>query len=79
MLSEIDVLRDFIKENMVHSDAIEAEQDLLSTGVLDSFNIVEIALFIQQEFGIELEDEDISRPNFTSLSAMVDLIQRRKA
>lgn len=79
MWSEIDVLRGFIKENMVHSDAIPAEQDLLSAGILDSFNVVEIALFIQQEFSIELEDEDISRNNFTSLAAMVELIQRRKA
>jgi len=77
--SEAESLRTFIKENMGHFDAIAGDQDLLTTGVLDSFNIVEIALFIQEAFGVELDGDDISRNNFSSLDNMITLIQRHKA
>ena len=78
MGSDIEVLRSFIRDTFGHTDFVADDQDLLSTGILDSFNVVEIALFIQQEFKIELEGDDISRNNFMSLDRMIALIQRHQ-
>lgn len=66
-------------ENLGCDDDIDPEIDLLEAQVLDSFNIVEIAMFIQENFGIELDAEDITRENFARLSGMVSLIEKYKA
>ena len=66
-------------ENLGCDDDIDPEIDLLEAQVLDSFNIVEIAMFIQENFGIELDAEDITRENFARLSGMVSLVEKYKA
>lgn len=78
MSSEIAAMRRFIQESLGCTDEFADGQDLLDTGVLDSFNVVEMALFIQQEFGLELNADDISRANFKSLTAMQALIGRAR-
>ena len=79
MTSELDAICNFLKDDLGYEGEINPEIDLLEKGILDSFNIVEVALFIQQHFGIELQNEDITRENFSKLSDMVSLIDRRKA
>lgn len=78
MSSEMVALRRFVRDTLGYTDEIADGQDLLETGVLDSFNVVEMALFIQQEFGVELKADDISRANFESLGAMQALISRAR-
>ena len=79
MSSEIAAIRRFIRESLGYTDEVDDGQDLLETGVLDSFNVVEMALFLQQEFGLDLNADDISKANFESLTAMQALIGRTRA
>jgi len=49
--------------------------DLLGSGVLDSFGVVQLLHFVEQEFGIRIPDSDIGPEIFStaaSLSAYVD-------
>jgi acyl carrier protein len=62
---------------MLHRAGLRA--DVLQTGVLDSFNIVALALFAQERFGVELEGEDLIRDNLARLSALAALIEKRRA
>lgn len=79
MTSDLDVLCGFIREKLGHQGELDPTADLLRLEILDSFNIVEMAMFIQQTFGIELQGEDITRDNFARLADMVALIERRRA
>ena len=79
MASVVEEIRTFMTENLGCDDDIDPEIDLLEAQVLDSFNIVEIAMFIQENFGIELDAEDITRENFARLSGMVSLVEKYKA
>lgn len=78
MTSELDAICNFLRDDLGYEGEISPEIDLLEKGILDSFNIVEVALFIQQHFDIELQGEDITRENFATLSDMVSLIDTRK-
>ncbi len=78
MTSEIDAICDFLKSDLGHEGEIDPDIDLLEEGILDSFNIVEVAMFIQEHFGVELQGEDITRENFARLCDMVALIDKRK-
>lgn len=50
---------------------------LLKTGIIDSFGFVELVVFIEQSFGLTLDDDDLNDSNFASLSALADFIQRK--
>lgn len=75
----IDALISYIRDETGHTGAIGPDDDLLQAGVLDSFNIVSLALFAQDKFGVELEGEDLVRDNLARLSALAALIERRRS
>lgn len=78
MSSEIEVLVAYIREETGFAGPLEADDDLLESGVLDSFNIISLALFAQERFGVEFEGEDMVRDNLARLSSLVALIRARK-
>ena len=79
MTSNVDVLIEYIRAETGFKGALSANEDLLQSGVLDSFNIVSLAMFAQERFEIELEGEDLTRANLATLAALVALIEKRRA
>jgi D-alanine--poly(phosphoribitol) ligase subunit 2 len=79
MSTELEILREYIRSQMGHKGDLNPDVDLFEGKILDSFNIVELAMFIQDRFRIELEAEDLVRANLATLSNMISLIGRRKA
>jgi acyl carrier protein len=75
----IAVLIEYIRKETGFDGPLAADDDLLSIGVLDSFNIVTLALFAQERFEVELEGEDLVRDNLARLSSLAALIFRRRA
>lgn len=61
MASDIEALCGFIREEIGYDGALAVDMDLLQAQVLDSFNIVQLAMFVQQRFEVELEAEDLVR------------------
>lgn len=60
----------FVKENLVAAGIeIKPETSLTALG-LDSFSIIEIVLFLERKFGIELPDEALTPENIASPNAM---------
>lgn len=79
MRPEVEVLTGYIRDEVGYKGKVDAEADLLEAKILDSFSIVQLAVFIQEEFGVELEAEDLTRENLASLQRIVALIDKRKA
>jgi acyl carrier protein len=75
----IEVLIEYIRKETGFTGNLTADDDLLQAGVLDSFNIVSLALFAQQRFEVELDGEDLVRDNLAKLSSLAALIVRRRA
>lgn len=78
MGSDLEIIASFFRDSLGYEGALDPNADLLEEGILDSFNVVDLAMFIEQKFGIELHDEDISRENLAKLNDMVALIERRR-
>ncbi len=78
MNNEIAILTQFIRDETGYAGELNPEDDLLESGVLDSFNIVSLAMFAQEQFGIEFESDDLVRENLACLSSLVALIRERK-
>lgn len=72
-----EVLTDYIKNEIPFDGAIGLDMDLLEERILDSFSIVQMAMFIQEQFDIELDANDLVRDNLSTLSNMIALIESK--
>ncbi len=59
------------------ADAVEEETDLMEAGVLDSTKFMEMVAFVEEAFGIEVEDEDLTPDNFGSIARMTGFVERK--
>ena len=78
MATELQILREYIKNEMGYTGELDEDVDLLDQKILDSFNIIELAVFIRDRFHIELEAEDLVRANLAKLSSIIALIHRKQ-
>jgi acyl carrier protein len=77
--TEVEVLAGYIRDEIGFAGPVDVDEDLLESGVLDSFSIVSLAMFAQERFGVEFEGEDLVRENLASISKLVALVRARKA
>lgn len=81
-MTELDDLRIFIEKELVledHRGPLEPGDDLLATGVIDSLAIVKLTRFMEERYGIVVEDEDIVPDNFRSIEALARFIRTRRS
>jgi len=57
---------------------IGPDEPLISGGLIDSFHLVDLALFVEEEFGVRIEDFELNMETFDTLSQLVALILERK-
>jgi acyl carrier protein len=79
MTDELQALRGYIRDEIGYKGDVGPDVDLLEEKILDSFSIVQMAVFVQDHFGLELEPEDLVRANLCKLSAILGMIQRKRA
>lgn len=58
--------------------ALEPDADLLGTGVVDSVGVMELTSYLDDAFGIVVDDEDIVPDNFRSLRSMTRLVTQKR-
>lgn len=66
-------VRGYIEENFLYMrpDVELGDDDsLLGTGIVDSMGVMEIIAFLEDEFGVIVEDEEITEENLGTLSAI---------
>jgi len=57
---------------------IQPDEALLSSGLIDSFHLVDLALYVEDNFGVHIDDSELNASTFDSLSQLADLIQTRQ-
>ncbi len=71
----------FIEERFLVSfsdGSLTLGSDLFEAGVLDSFGVVELVTFIQERFGVTLENDDLMSPLLASVSGLSELIEQKE-
>lgn len=58
---------------------ITADESLISSGLIDSFSLMDLALFVEDTFGVRIEDTELNANTFDNLSQLTSLIESRKA
>ena len=74
-------IRNYILENYLFTDdqsALGSGDSFLDKGVLDSTGILEVIYFLEDEFKIKVEDEEMIPENLDSVNNIVAFIDRKK-
>ncbi len=58
---------------------LAADEPLISGGLIDSFNLVDLALFVEDSFGVRIEDTELNADTFDTLEQLASLIHQRKS
>ena len=75
-------VRAYITENFLYmrpNFTIGDDDSLLGNGIIDSMGVIEVITFIQQEFEITIDDEDITEENLGTLAAIARYVVQKKA
>ncbi len=51
---------------------------LLEKGVLDSMGIIQVVAFLEDEFGIEVDDAELVPENFETIGSIAELIDSKR-
>lgn len=51
---------------------------LISSGLIDSFHLVDLALFVEDTFGVRLDDGELNAQCFDSVAQLTALIVQRQ-
>ena len=65
-------LRSFISKRWPR--AVGDDESLIECGALDSLGILELVAFVEEEFHIQLSDEEVSPQNFRSISSVAGFL-----
>ena len=66
-----------ISASVVHDEPIEADTELLLSGLVDSIGVIRIVSWIEDHLEIEIDPVDVVLENFQSVAAMVDHVTPR--
>ncbi len=53
----------------------ESEENLVSDGLLESFDLVQLVATLEEEFDVEIGGRNITKENFDSLDRIVSLME----
>jgi acyl carrier protein len=70
-------IRQILKE-VKPSVSLEGVHDIVESGYLDSFELMALISMIGDEFGVEIEVDEIVPENFNSVEAIAAMVERLK-
>lgn len=76
----ITTLAKFIAEKILKqaNKVIQPEEVLISSGLIDSFSLMDLALFVEDTFNVRIEDTELNAQTFDNLAQLAQLIASRQ-
>ena len=75
-----DRIRSFVLKQfaLARQKGVNPEDKWLESGLLDSLGILDLVHFLEQEFSVQIIDEELVPENFESLSAVCEFVLKKK-
>jgi len=76
-----EVVREFVIENFLFGDSGGLESDgasLLENGIIDSTGVLELVTFLEESFGITVEDDELIPENLDSVENVTKFLERKR-
>jgi acyl carrier protein len=75
-----DRLRDFVRSELLRKPdyPLAADEPLITGGLIDSFALAQIGVFVEDAFGVYLPDTDLTVANMDTIERMVTCILKAR-
>lgn len=73
-------VRTYIAENILFSKngyPYPDEASFLENGIIDSMNVLELVVFVEDHFGITVDDQDVVPENFDSVARLSSYVAHK--
>lgn len=57
---------------------LKPDQPLISAGLIDSFSLVDLALLVEDTYGVHIDDSELTADTFDTLEQLAALIESRR-
>ncbi len=57
---------------------IAPQEALISSGLIDSFHLVDLSMYVEDTFGVRIDDTELSVDTFDTLAQLASLIAQRQ-
>lgn len=74
-------LREFIVETFLFGDESEGFEDgdsFMQKGIIDSTGVLELTSFLEEKYGVKVEDEELTPANLDSIDNLIEFIGRKQ-
>jgi acyl carrier protein len=76
------VIRRFIADNLLFSSNgfhLSDDVSFLEEGVVDSLGVMELVVFVEEQFGLQVADEEVTPEHFDSVERLAGYVERKLA
>lgn len=73
-------LKEFIVKNLLYTDngySYPDDASFLEEGIVDSVGVLELVTFVEENFGLTVNDLDVIPDNFDSIEKLANYIRRK--
>lgn len=81
-MSTEEKLRKYILETYLFTtddSALSNDDSFLDKGIIDSTGILELVMYLEQEFGLAIADEELLPENLDSINNLVNFVAQKRA
>ena len=73
-----EIIRNFLLEHINDSD-LQDTDDIFALGLVNSLFAMQLVLFVEQEFDVEIDGDDLNFDNFRTVNAIHNIVQAKTA
>lgn len=83
MASEVEIktkIREFIAETFLigdEKDSFDNADSFMATGIVDSTGVLEITVYLESEFNMSVEDDEMTPSNLDSVNNLAGFVARK--
>jgi acyl carrier protein len=79
MKSVADTVRQFVKDNLLFGEEITFSDDdsFLERGLIDSTGVLELVAFLESEYAVTVDDEELVPENLDSIGNLVRFVEAK--
>lgn len=71
-------LKHYIATEIMYAadDALSEDEPLLGSGIIDSLGIMRLVSYIEEEFGVEVPEDQLVPEHFRTVTALAQFVER---
>lgn len=80
-MGAIEIIRKYVTTQLLQRSGLDLTDDapLVEDGYLTSLETVDLVVFMEEKFGIEIDPEEVNEKDFRDLRSIAGLVERKLA